>query len=103
MRSAECGVWSAEYGVRNTEYCEIRGIQNMNDIMKMLWPVLLRIAFVFVVFLGLQFIIPYYFLVGGGVLAGGFMYKTSDDRPLALALLIGSVLFGVFAYLYGQV
>jgi len=71
--------------------------------MKLLLPVLLRVAAVFVAFLGLQFLIPYYFLVGGGLLAGGFLLKTSDDRPLALGLLIGSVLFGVFAYLYGTV
>lgn len=71
--------------------------------MKKLWPVLLRIVFVFAAFLGLQYIIPYYFLVGGGLLSGLFIYYTSDDRPLALALLIGSVVFGVFAYLYGTV
>ncbi|MFN0015488.1 MAG: hypothetical protein ACKVU2_13160 [Saprospiraceae bacterium] len=71
--------------------------------MKLFLPVLLRTAIVFVAFLGLQYIIPYYFLVGGGLLAGAFMLKTSDDRPLALALLIGSVVFGVFAHLYGTV
>jgi len=71
--------------------------------MKVLLPVLVRIAAVFVAFLALQFIIPYYFLVGGGLLAGAFMFKTSDDRPLALGLLIGSVVFGVFAFLYGTV
>jgi hypothetical protein len=71
--------------------------------MKLLLPVLLRTAAVFVAFLALQFVIPYYFLVGGGLLAGGFMLKTSDDRPLALGLLIGSIAFGVFAYLYGTV
>ena len=71
--------------------------------MKQVVPVLLRIVFVFVVFLGLQFLIPYYFLVVFGLLAGAFMFKTSDDRALALGLLIGSALFGVFAYLYGTV
>jgi hypothetical protein len=71
--------------------------------MKLLLPVLLRVAAVFVAFLGLQFIVPYYFLVGGGLLAGGFLLKAGDDRPLALGLLIGSVVFGVFAYLYGTV
>lgn len=71
--------------------------------MKLLVPVLVRIVAVFVAFLGLQFVIPYYFLVGGGLLAGAFMLKTSDDRPLALGLLIGSVIFGVFANLYGTV
>ena len=71
--------------------------------MKQLWPVILRIRIVFAAFLALQYLIPYYFLVSAGILAGGFMLKTSDDRPLALGLLIGSVLFGVFAYLYGTV
>jgi len=77
--------------------------QKTTVIMKVLLPVLVRIAAVFVAFLALQFIIPYYFLVGGGLLAGGFMFKTSDDRPLALGLIIGSVVFGVFAFLYGTV
>lgn len=71
--------------------------------MKLFLPVLLRIATVFAAFLALQFIIPYYFLVAGGLITGGFMLKTSDDRPLSLGLLIGSVVFGVFAYLYGTV
>ncbi|MEQ1745860.1 MAG: hypothetical protein ABMA02_10565 [Saprospiraceae bacterium] len=71
--------------------------------MKLFLPVFLRTAVVFVAFLGLQYVIPYYFLVGGGLLAGAFVLKTSDDRPLALALLIGSVVFGVFAFLYGTV
>lgn len=73
------------------------------DTMKMLWPVSLRTAIVFIVCLGLQFVIPYYFLVGAAVSAGGFMYKTSEDRPLALGLIIGGAVFGVFAYLYGKV
>ncbi len=71
--------------------------------MTKLWPVLLRVVLVFAAFLALQYIIPYYFLVGGGLLAGLFMYKTSDDRALSLALLIGSVVFAAFAYLYGTV
>ena len=71
--------------------------------MTKLWPVLIRILLVCLAFLGLQYLIPYYFLVGGGLLAGLFMYTTSNDRALALGLLIGSVLFGAFAYLYGTV
>lgn len=71
--------------------------------MRIVWPVIIRTAIVFLAFTGLQFIIPYYLLVGAGLLAGGFMYKTSDDKPLALAVLIGSAVFGVFAYLYGTV
>ena len=71
--------------------------------MNTLWPILTRIVLVFVVLLGLQYIIPYYFLVGAGILSGGFMIKVSDDKPLAWGLLVGSILFGVFAYLYGTV
>lgn len=71
--------------------------------MNTLWPILTRIVLVFVALLGLQYIIPYYFLVGAGILSGGFMLKVSDDKPLAWGLLVGSILFGVFAYLYGTV
>lgn len=71
--------------------------------MKLFGPVLLRTVLVFAVFAALQFKIPYYLLVAGGLLAGVFTLKTSDDRALALALLIGSVLFGVFAFVYGKV
>lgn len=63
--------------------------------------ILLRIVLVFGAFVGLQFIIYYPYLVGGGLAAGAFTYMTSNDRPLAYGLLVGSVLFGVFAYLYG--
>jgi hypothetical protein len=31
------------------------------------------------------------------------MYKTSDDRPMSLGLVIGSVLFGVFAYTMSKI
>jgi hypothetical protein len=53
--------------------------------------------------LAIQFIIPYYFLAIGGLLAGVFIWKTGDDKALALGLMIGSAVFGVFAYLYGTV
>ena len=66
-------------------------------------PTLLRTVIVFAVFYGLQHLIAYYFLAIGGLVAGIFMLKTSDDRPLALGLLIGSVLFAISAYLWGQV
>lgn len=72
-------------------------------MFKRIFAILLRIALVFGAFVGLQYFIPYYFLVGGGLLAGAFTYLTSSDRPLAYGLLAGSVLFGVFAYLYGTV
>ena len=71
--------------------------------MKMLWPIITRIAVVFAVLFGLQFLIPYYILVVAGILAGGFMLKMSDDKPLAWGILIGSILLGVFAYFYGTV
>lgn len=65
--------------------------------------ILLRVVLVFGAFAGLQYVIHYYFLVGGGLAAGAFTYLTSNDRPLAYGLLVGSVLFGIFAYLYGTV
>ncbi|MCW5923148.1 MAG: hypothetical protein KIS77_12425 [Saprospiraceae bacterium] len=67
--------------------------------MKSLVPVLVRIIAVFAVFWVLLFFIPYPLLVVGGIAAGFFLYKTSDDRPLAFGLLIGSVCFGIYAYL----
>ncbi|MEO6758079.1 MAG: hypothetical protein ABIO24_01405 [Saprospiraceae bacterium] len=66
-------------------------------------PTLLRTVIVFAVFCGLQYIIPFYFLAIGGVVAGLFMLKTSDDRPLALGMLIGSITFAVFAYAMSQI
>ena len=71
--------------------------------MKMLWPSVTRIALVFAVLFGLQFLIPYYIIAVFGIVAGGFMLKISDDKPLAWGMLIGSILFGVFAFLYGSV
>ena len=66
--------------------------------MRSFWAVALRILLVFGVFMLLQFWIPYYLLLGGGLVAGFFMLKTSDDRALALGLLIGSAVFGVYAW-----
>jgi len=71
--------------------------------MKMFWPIVTRIALVFAVLFGLQFLIHYYVLVGAGIVAGGFMLKISDDKPLAWGVLIGSIVFGIFAYLYSTV
>ncbi|MBC7775170.1 MAG: hypothetical protein H7246_06995 [Phycisphaerae bacterium] len=71
--------------------------------MKSFLPILLRIVLVFAVACGLQYFIPWYLLVGGGVVAGFFMLKTSDDRATALGLLIGSVAFGIFAYTMAQI
>ena len=70
--------------------------------MKSIVPTLVRTVITFAVFCGLQYIIPYYLLAIGGLIAGVFMLKTSDDRPLALGVLIGSVAFAVFAYIMAQ-
>ncbi len=70
--------------------------------MKSIVPTLLRAVLTFGVFCGLQYLIPYYLLALGGVAAGFFMLKTSDDRPLAIGVLIGSLVFLVFAYLMAQ-
>ncbi len=71
--------------------------------MKSIVPTLVRTVITFAVFCGLQYIIPYYLLAIGGLIAGVFMLKTSDDRPLALGVLIGSVAFAVFAYLMAHI
>lgn len=71
--------------------------------MKDFFPIAVRAAFTFVAFLLIQYKIPYYLLVLGGIGAAGFMWKTSDDRQLTLGVLIGSVLFGIFAFLFGKV
>lgn len=70
--------------------------------MAPIFPTLLRIVATFAIFCALQYIIPYYLLVIGGVVTGLFMIKTSDDRALALGILIGSILFGIFAFIMGQ-
>jgi hypothetical protein len=37
------------------------------------------------------------------IAAGLFLYKTSDDKPLAYGVLIGSLLFAGFAYAMAQI
>jgi hypothetical protein len=71
--------------------------------MNAVFSIALRAAFTFVAFLVIQYLIPYYFLATGGLLAGVFLWKTGDDKALAFGLMIGSAVFGVFAYLYGTV
>jgi hypothetical protein len=71
--------------------------------MKSIFPTLLRTALVFAVACGLQYFIPWYFLAVGGTVAGFFMLKTSDDRPSALGMLLGSIAFGIFAYAMAQI
>lgn len=73
-----------------------------NYDMKSIIPVLLRAALTFGIFLGLQYLIPYYLLAAGGVAAGLFMLKTGDDRNLAIGVLAGSIGFAVFAYAMAQ-
>ena len=71
--------------------------------MNAVFSIAVRAVFTFVAFLVIQYIIPYYFLAAGGLLAGVFLWKTGDDKAPAFGLMIGSVVFGVFAYLYGTV
>jgi hypothetical protein len=68
---------------------------------KRIFAILVRIALVFGACVALQFIVYYPYLVGVGLLAGVFIWFTGDDRPLAYGLIAGSILFAVFAYLYG--
>ncbi|MFZ4633146.1 MAG: hypothetical protein ACOYNO_02955 [Saprospiraceae bacterium] len=71
--------------------------------MNQLFSILVRAAFTFVAFLVIQYGVPYYFLVIGGVLAAAFTWYTGSDRNLAWGIGIGTVVFAVFAVLYGQV
>lgn len=71
--------------------------------MKSLVPILLRTLLVFGIACVLQYMIPWYLLSIGGIAAGFFMLKTSDDRPTALGVLIGSVAFAIFAYAMAQI
>ena len=71
--------------------------------MKSFLPTLLRAVLTFAVFAGLQYLIPYYLLAIGGIAAGAFMLKTSDDRPLAIGILAGSIAFAIFAYAMAQI
>ena len=72
-------------------------------IMKSVLPVILRVILVFAVACGLQYLIPWYLLAPAGVVAGFFSLKTGSDRPMALGLLIGSILFAIFAYAMAQI
>lgn len=66
-------------------------------------PTLLRILGTFAAFCVLQYIIPWYLLAPAGIVAGFFMLKTSNDRPMALGILIGSIAFAIFAYAMAQI
>lgn len=71
--------------------------------MNQLFSILVRAAFTFVAFLAIQYAVPYYILVIGGLAAAVFSWYAGSDRNLALGIGIGSVAFGVFAALYGNV
>lgn len=71
--------------------------------MKQALPIAIRALFTFVAFTVIAFKIPYYFLVGGGLLAALFIWKTSDDRALSIGVAIGTVAFGIFEFIYGTV
>lgn len=71
--------------------------------MKSLFPILVRTLVTFGIFAGLQYVIPWYLLAPAGIVAGFFMLKTSNDRPTALGVLIGSISFAIFAYAMAQI
>jgi hypothetical protein len=72
-------------------------------IMKDLFSILIRAAFTFVAFAVIQFQIPYYFIVFGGLAAGFFMLKTGDDRATSIGVLVGTILFAIFAFVNAQI
>ncbi len=71
--------------------------------MQNAFSILVRAAFTFVAFVIIQYVIPYYFLVAGGLLGGLFMWRSGSDRQLGIGMLLGTVAFGIFAWLYGNV
>ncbi len=77
--------------------------ENNDFAMNSFFFMSLRVVLVFIVACVIQYIIPWYFLAAAGVVAGFFMLKTSNDRASAWSMLIGSALFGVFAYVMAQI
>jgi hypothetical protein len=71
--------------------------------MKNLFSIIVRAAFTAVALAVIEYQIPYYFLVFGGLAAGFFMLKTSDDRELSIGILAGTILFGVYAFVRTQI
>lgn len=71
--------------------------------MQTIVPIALRAVFTFVAFVAIQYIIPYFFLAIGGLLAGLYLWRTGEDRQLGIGMLIGTAIFTVFAKLYGNV
>ncbi|MCC6410474.1 MAG: hypothetical protein IT270_02370 [Saprospiraceae bacterium] len=70
--------------------------------MKRALPIAIRAAFTFFAMKVIVYMIPYYFLTFGGIVAGLFLFKTGDDRNLGVGMLIGSIAFGIFEYLYNN-
>ena len=67
--------------------------------MKDLFSIIVRTAFTFTAFAVIQYMVPWYLLVAGGIAAGFLLLKTGDDRALAIGLLAGSIIFAIFAYI----
>lgn len=70
--------------------------------MKHLISILIRATFTFVAFLVIQYQVPSYLLVLGGLAGGFFMLKTGEDRALSIGILAGSITFGIFAFVLEQ-
>ncbi len=71
--------------------------------MNKIFTIAVRAAFTFVAFLALQYMLHYGLLVAAGIAAALFLWFTNSDRNLALGVGIGSIVFAVFAFLYGSV
>jgi hypothetical protein len=71
--------------------------------MNQIFSILVRAAFTFVAFLAIQYVFHYMVLVAAGLLGSLFFWKMNGDRVLGIGVLIGTLAFGVFAYLYGSV
>ncbi len=70
--------------------------------MRTALPIAIRAAFTFVAFMVIQYMIPYYILALVGLVAALFLYKTGDDRHLGVGVAVGSIAFGVYAFVIAQ-
>ncbi len=66
----------------------------MNEFLK----IALRVVVTFGVLCAVQYFIIWYLIAPATVAAGVFLLKTGDDRPTALGVLIGGIVFGIFAW-----
>lgn len=71
--------------------------------MNQYFSIAVRAAFSFVAFLIIQYMIPPYLLALAGVGIGFFLLKADGDRATGLGLIIGSVVFALFAFFFGSV